>query len=59
VLPICLPSEQADLPAIKAAVDRHNKPFNPTMLKERKLKDDKGNVYAVSGANQVQNGLPF
>ena len=50
----CLVTQEADLAAIRAAVDQHNAPFDPALWK-RVVKDGKGRVVTtIAGADQVR-----
>jgi hypothetical protein len=50
-------STEADLPPVKAAVDKHNTPFDPALRKLRPLVDGQGNlIMEVIGNDQVSEG---
>jgi hypothetical protein len=51
-------TKEADLPAIKAAVERHNTPFDPALVKTREIKDVQTNTITIAtGGDQVRE--PF
>jgi hypothetical protein len=51
-------TKEAVLPAIKAAVDKHNAPYDPTLLKSRVVKDDQDDMpFFVGGSDQVRAHL--
>ena len=49
----CLVTQEADLPAIRAAVDKHNALFDPE-LDQREVEDEHGKAFAITGDNQVR-----
>ena len=50
----CPVTQEADLAAIRAAVDQHNAPFDPALYIPREVKDAQGNVLTtITGYDQV------
>jgi hypothetical protein len=51
-------TKEADLPAIKAAVEKHNAPIDFTRVEERHVKDGEGNIVSTSTDNALVREPP-
>lgn len=52
----CRVTSEADLPTIQAAVDKHNAPFDPALLKPRMLRDEDGTMIGPFGGGLQVRG---